>query len=349
MQSKNYQRNIFILLVVIALVIAVLSLCLGKFTLAPARVCAMILSPLRQLFTDFTDFTDIATDISDIEQQIIWTIRIPRILMAFCAGAALALCGAALQGVFHNPLVDPHIIGVTSGAAFGGTLAILLGLSPYLLTLSTFSFGLLALFLVYFIAHLIGHGNRLILVLAGVILSGFFSALVSLLQYMADTEEKLPSIVFWLLGSFATASWHKLLMLLIPLLVAGYFLLRLRWRINLLSLGDCDAKALGISVTETRWLILVLCALIVAAQVAVSGSIGWIGLVIPHFARMIVGTDHRYLLPASLLLGGSFMVIVDDLARTLTSAEIPVGIITALLGAPLFTVLLVKNYKRKIQ
>ncbi|MCG2878916.1 iron ABC transporter permease, partial [Obesumbacterium proteus] len=142
-----------------------------------------------------------------------WTVRMPRILMACCAGGALALCGACLQGVFHNPLVDPHIIGVSSSAAFGGTLAILLGLSPLWLMSSTFAFGLLALVLVYAIASTLGNENRLMLILSGIILSGFFSALVSLLQYMADTEEKLPSIVFWLLGSFATANWHKLLMM----------------------------------------------------------------------------------------------------------------------------------------
>lgn len=188
----------------------------------------------------------------------------------------------------------------------------------------------------------------MVLVLAGVILSGFFSALVSLIQYMADTEETLPSIVFWLLGSFATASWPKLLIVSSVLLIAGSLLLRLRWRINLLSLGERQAQTLSVSVVGTRWLILVLCALVVAAQVSVSGSIGWIGLVIPHLARFLVGTDHRYLLPASLLLGGAFMIAVDDIARTLTSAEIPIGIITALLGAPVFALLLFKNARRPL-
>ncbi|WP_413733201.1 FecCD family ABC transporter permease [Sodalis sp. RH20] len=311
-----------------------LSLGIGQFSLSPLRVMQQLAHPLQPGTLDY---------------QVIWTIRMPRILTACLAGGALALCGAALQGVFHNPLVDPHIIGVSAGAAFGGTLAILLGLAPLLLMASTFFFGLLALLLVYMIAATLGRENRLMLILAGIILGGFFAALVSLLQYLADTEEKLPSIVFWLLGSFATASWHKLLMLFAPVLGAGVLLYRLRWRINILSLGDDDARALGMAVVNLRRLVLVLCALLTAAQVAVSGSIGWIGLVIPHLARMLVGADHRRLLPTAFWLGGAFMVLVDDVARTLSQAEIPLGIITALLGAPLFAWLLIRDSRGRTQ
>lgn len=293
------------------------SLGLGQFGLSPTAVWQQLADPFQT---------------GSMAKQVIWTVRMPRILTAGLAGGALALCGATLQGIFHNPLVDPHIIGVSSGAAFGGTLAILLGLAPLMLMVSTFAFGLLALALVYLIATTLGRDNRLMLILAGIILSGFFAALVSLLQYLADTEEKLPSIVFWLLGSFATANWHKLLMLGLPLLLAGGLLYRLRWRINILSLGDRDARSLGVSAIVIRRVVLVSCAILVAAQVAVSGSIGWIGLVIPHLARMLVGADHRRLLPAAFWLGGGFMVLVDDLARTLSQAEIPLGIITALLG-----------------
>ena len=266
--------------------------------------------------------------------------------MALLAGGALGLCGATLQGVFQNPLVDPHIIGVTSGSAFGGTLAILLGLSMPLMMGTTFFFGLLALTLVYLLAALQGRESTLVLILAGIILSGFFAALVSLMQYMADTEEVLPNIVFWLLGSFATANWHKVLLLVIPVAAASLVLYTLRWRINLLSLDDKDARALGVSVTALRRVVLLCCALLVAAQVAVSGSIAWVGLVIPHLARMLSGADHRRLLPCAFWIGASFMVLVDDLARTLTAAEIPIGIITALVGAPLFAIMLVRASRK---
>ncbi|MEC5345147.1 iron ABC transporter permease [Brenneria populi] len=320
------------------LAIVVLSLGIGRFSLTPWRIVRILMEPLA----------DPKTMISDVERQVVWSVRLPRVLLAWCAGGALALSGAALQGVFRNPLVDPHIIGVSAGAAFGGTLAILMGWAPLLLLLSTFAFGMLALLLVFAIAAALGQRNVLILILAGVILSGFFGALVSLMQFMADTEEKLPSIVFWLLGSFATAHWHKLWMMAVPLLVAGGLLLRLRWRINVLSMGEQDAGTLGVAALPLRWLILSLCAAIVAAQVAVSGSIGWIGLVIPHVARMLVGADHRRLLPTAFWLGGGFMVLVDDLARNLGAAEIPLGIITALLGAPLFAWLLYRTQRNEM-
>lgn len=319
------------ILITAVLLLGVGSLCLGHYPLS-----------LGDVFYQLSHYSDT----QGIANQVIWTVRLPRILMALLAGGALGLCGATLQGVFHNPLVDPHIIGVTSGSAFGGTLAILLGLDPWLMMGSTFSFGLAALILVYAIAALQGLENTLVLILSGIILSGFFAALVSLIQYQADTEETLPNIVFWLLGSFATANWHKVLMLTVPVSIAATILYQLRWRINLLSLNDKDAKALGVAVIPLRRSVLVCCAFLVAAQVSVSGSIAWVGLVIPHLARLLVGVDHRRLLPCAFWLGGGFMIAVDDIARTLMSAEIPLGIITALLGAPLFAFLLIQSSRR---
>lgn len=278
--------------------------------------------------------------------QIVWSVRLPRVVMALLAGGALGLCGATLQGVFQNPLVDPHIIGVTAGSAFGGTLAILLGVGSLLMMASTFFFGLVALGLIYALAALQGRDSTLGLILSGIIVSGFFAALVSLMQYLADSEETLPNIVFWLLGSFATASWHKVLLMSLPLAVAAGALWKLRWRINLLALEERDARSLGVPVAALRRGVLVCCAVLVAAQVAVSGSIAWMGLVVPHLARLLVGADHRRLLPTAFWLGAALMLVVDDLARTLTQAEIPIGIITALLGAPLFTVLLVQSRRR---
>ncbi|XUA21028.1 FecCD family ABC transporter permease [Citrobacter sp. OP27] len=321
-------------LIAFTLLLALVSLCLGQFHLSIGDVVTQLLHPDAP---------------NEIAGQVVWTVRLPRVMMAFLCGAALGLSGATLQGVFRNPLVDPHIIGVTSGAAFGGTLAILLGLSPLFMMGSTFSFGLAALGLVYLIATLQGRESTLALILSGIILSGFFAALVSLMQYLADTEEVLPNIVFWLLGSFATANWHKVMLVAGPVLLAGAVLFALRWRINLLSLDEKDARALGVSVKPLRRGVLVSCGLLVAAQVAVSGSIAWVGLVIPHLARLLVGADHRRLLPTAFWLGGAFMIMVDDLARTLTQAEIPIGIITALVGAPAFTFLLIYSQRRSAQ
>ncbi|QKN81657.1 FecCD family ABC transporter permease [Scandinavium goeteborgense] len=318
-------------LIALTLLLALVSLGLGQYHLPIGDVVTHLLHPDAP---------------NEIAGQVVWTVRLPRVVMAFLCGAALGLSGATLQGVFRNPLVDPHIIGVTSGAAFGGTLAILLGLSPLLMMGSTFGFGLAALGLVYLISTLQGRESTLVLILSGIILSGFFAALVSLMQYLADTEEVLPNIVFWLLGSFATANWYKVMLVAGPVLLAGAVLFALRWRINLLSLDEKDARALGVSVKLLRRGVLVSCALLVAAQVAVSGSIAWVGLVIPHLARLLVGADHRRLLPTAFWLGGGFMMVVDDLARTLTQAEIPIGIITALVGAPVFTFLLIYRQRR---
>ncbi|NUL38971.1 FecCD family ABC transporter permease [Kosakonia sacchari] len=312
------------------LLLALASLCLGQYRLSLSDVTTQLL----------------ALSSEGAAGQIIWSVRLPRILLALLAGGALGLCGAVLQGVFKNPLVDPHIIGVTSGSAFGGTLAILLGFSPLLMMTSTFGFGLGALVLVWLIATLQGRENTLMLILSGIIISGFFAALVSLMQYMADTEETLPNIVFWLLGSFATANWHKVILLAMPVTFTTTLLLLLRWRINLLALDEKEALALGVPIKPLRRSVMVCCAVLVSSQVAVSGSIAWVGLVIPHLARLLVGTDHRRLLPVAFWLGGAFMIVVDDLARTITQAEIPIGIITALLGAPVFAVLLIHNTRR---
>lgn len=324
--------RVLILLAAAIIVTGAVSLGIGRFDISPLRVGEILASAVL-----------CHGDASAIERHVVLTVRLPRVLMALMAGAGLALCGAALQGVFRNPLVGPHIIGVSSGAAFGGTLAILIGSSRGLLLVLAFAFGMLALLAVYLLNALSGRRNLLVLVLAGVIVGGFFGALVSLVQYLADAEEKLPRIVFWLLGSFATADYEKLALMLGPLAVGSVLLLMLRWRINILSLGEDEAQALGIRAGPTRWLVLALIGLIVSAQVAVSGVIGWIGLVIPHLARMLVGPDHRVLLPASMLAGGLFMLLVDNLARTLTQNEIPLGILTALIGAPVFALVFLRT------
>lgn len=312
----------------VAAVVGVVSLGLGRYEIALDRVVAILAGALAQRPLAGTDVT------------VVLTVRLPRVLMAMLAGAGLGLSGAALQGVFRNPLVGPQVIGVSSGAAFGGALAILSGTSTALLLGSAFAFGVVALGAVYGLNARVGRSNLLALVLAGVVVGGFFHALVSLVQYLADADEKLPSIVFWLLGSFANADWSKLRLLAVPVLIGGGLVLALRWRIDLLSLGDDDARSLGVAVERTRWIILMLVASIIAAQVAVSGVIGWVGLVVPHMARGLVGARHRLSLPASAALGALFLTLVDDAARTITSAEIPLGILTALIGTPVFAALL---------
>ncbi|SEQ22270.1 iron complex transport system permease protein [Faunimonas pinastri] len=316
------------------LVCAIASLGIGRIDIPFWRVVEVLCSAVVPSPT-----------ITPLEWNVVVTVRLPRVLLALLSGGGLALAGAALQGVFRNPLVGPQVVGVSSGAAFGGTLAILLSLPRFGLLSFAFFFGLLALVLVYGLNSFVSRRNLLALVLAGVVVHGFFGALVSLVQYLADTEDKLPAMVFWLLGSLATASWSKVALVCGPVLVGGGLLLALRWRINLLSMGDEDARALGIDVERMRWFVLALVAAIVSAQVAVSGIIGWIGLVVPHTARMLVGPDHRTMMPASFLLGGFFLIVVDDVARTVSGTEIPLGILTALIGTPVFAFLLRRSQR----
>lgn len=327
-----------------AFLVAFLSLGLGRYGLTPSEVAhALWLGFCGKFGAGFGLGSNPPTPDELTAVRIVWDVRLPRVALAFMAGGGLAAAGAALQAVFRNPLVDPHVIGVTSGAAFGGALAILAGSSALTLGASAFVFGLVALGIVGLAAASCGREDRLFVVLAGIIVAGIFSALVALLQYVADAEETLPSIVFWLMGSFASANADRALAACPGIAVAVGILWRMRWHLNLLGLDERDAASLGVRILPMRRAVLFLSAWITALQVGVSGSIGWVGLVVPHLARLAVGTDYRRALPASFWIGAGFMVVVDDAARTLTAAEIPLGILTALAGAPVFAVLLWRN------
>ena len=303
-----------------------ISLAIGRYGIPVSRVVEILVT---RLLTG--DFSDLAVD-----ERVVLLIRAPRVLTAVLAGAALGICGAALQGIFSNPLVGPQIIGVSNGAAFGGALGLLMFNAMGYTVVLAFVFGLVAIAMVYGLAYVAGRASILSLVLAGVVISALFSALVSAIKYLADPLDRLPAIVYWLLGSFATATYEKLAVLAPVALVAGCVLFGLRFRINILALGDEEARALGVSVDVVRWIVLIAVAFAVAATVSVSGVIGWVGLIIPHMARMLVGESNRLVLPASALLGGTYLLVVDNMARTLSPGEIPVGVITALVGAPVF-------------
>ncbi len=336
MSYRASARAVFLFLVVIWFCLVAASLMMGRYPVTLSHLLSILMEPAGLS----------GSPIPDVEHTVIWTVRMPRILVASLAGGGLAISGAVLQGVFRNPLVGPHIIGVSTGATVGGALAILLGLGSMGLLLGAFTFGMLALVLVFVVTRALPRANTLAVVLAGVVLSGLFGALVSLIQYVADSEEKLPVIVYWLMGSFATANYAKLTLLAGPVLIFTIVMLMLAWRINILSLGDEEAREIHVNAGALRWTLLLAVAAIVSAQVAVSGSIGWVGLVIPHAARMICGPDHRRLLPLSFMMGAIFMVLVDDVARTLSASEIPISILTAVIGAPVFLYLLRRSQNR---
>ena len=272
---------------------------------------------------------------TDVQASVVEMVRLPRILAAVLVGFGLSVSGAALQGLFRNPLVDPGIVGVTAGAGFGGTLAILLDINGAGLLALSFLCGIGSVIVVRALATVKGRTSILTLVLAGVVVSAFFEAAISIAKLLADPHQKLPAITYWLMGSLASTSYWDLLLLGIAIIPAALVIYLLRFQINIVSLGEDKARALGSPVALVRWT-----ACISAGVVATSGMIGWVGLIVPHVARVLVGADHRRLLPVAGLLGGIYMLGVDNVARTASVAEIPIGIITALVGVPVFAVIL---------
>lgn len=314
----------------------IVSLGIGRYSISPMKVLGIITSrlfPLNAFWTD-TDF------------RVVILVRAPRVLLSLLCGAGLAMCGVVLQGVFRNPLAGPQVIGITGGSGFGGALAIVMFGSQIGTMGLAFFFGIAALFAVFALSRSGGRASILMVVLAGVVTNAFFTALTSFLKYVADPYDKLPAIVMWLMGSFSSATYKQLLIVFPPIAVSALLLYLMRFRINILSLGDEEAEAIGVKPERLRWSMLIAVTLITAATVSAAGIIGWVGLVVPHIARMMVGADHRKLIPASLLLGGSYLLWIDNAARAATQAEIPIGIITAIIGAPVFAYFLYKTKGR---
>ena len=318
-------------LVGLLVIVILYSITIGRYDLSVRDVTYILIDNVHPLVTPYWE---------PVQEIVVEQVRLPRIMAAVIVGYGLSVSGAALQGLFRNPLVDPGIIGVTSGAGFGGTLAILIGLQGHLLLAMAFLFGIGSVFLVKLLSTVRGRTSMLTLVLAGVVISAFFSAAISIAKLLADPFQKLPAITYWLMGSIASTNYMDVLLVgaaVVPSAVAIYLL---RFQINIMSLGEEKARALGTKVVLVQWIILIASALISAGVVATSGIIGWVGLVIPHVGRVLVGADHQRLLPVSGILGAIYLLMVGNLARTVTAAEIPLGIITALIGVPVFAVIL---------
>jgi iron complex transport system permease protein len=322
-----------IFLVVLLIVIALLSLVSGQLHIRPLFVAKILASRIFHIQQDWPATLD----------SVVIDVRIPRLLAGLLIGAGLSISGASFQGLFRNPLVSPDILGVSAGAGFGAALGILFFGNVFAVQLLSFAFGLLAVFLTYALSRTYRSTPVLMLVVAGIIIAALFSAGTSLLKYVADPVNQMPSIVFWLLGSLNNAA-NKDFLIVGPIILSGIIVLYLvRWRINLLTMGEEDARALGVNTTQIRAIIIVCATFISASAVCIAGIIGWVGLVIPHIGRILVGADNKHLLPVSALVGGIYLVGVDVIARTAMEAEIPIGILTAIIGAPIFAYLLRKN------
>lgn len=324
-------------LVVLFIIVFVASFSIGRFSVPPIQVIRILLDRVIPLPQTWTQQMEI----------VVVNVRFPRIIAATLVGSALSVAGSIYQGIFKNPLVSPDILGSSAGSGFGAALGILLAAGYAGISASAFVFGLIAMGLAVFAASRYKSNPMLGLVLAGIMIASLFSAGISFIKLVADPTDQLPAITYWLMGSLSSVHNRDILFLFPVMMIGLTPLFLLRWRLNVLTLGEEESRSLGVDTTRFRLAVILCATLITSASVAVSGMIGWVGLVIPHLARKIIGCDYRKLLPASMLIGSMFLIVVDDLARTLATVEIPLGILTAFVGAPFFLHIILQGGQRK--
>lgn len=326
-------RKKFTFLIIIFTMVFTASFAVGRYPLT-----------IKQLL-DFVIFRffDTSTEIPEAVETVIMNLRLPRILAAVLVGSSLAASGAAYQGIFKNPLASSDVLGASAASAFGASIAIYFSFSNYGVQLSAFILGIISVLLVFIISQRIQTDSAIALVLTGMLVSTLFSSAISLIKYIADPFDKLPAITFWLMGSLSGVSIYSVKFVCIPMLISLTVLYLLRWQINVLSLGDEEAKALGVNTQRLRLIIIVCSTVLTATSICISGVIGWIGLVIPNLARLLVGSNYTHLLPATVVMGSTFLLGVDCVSRGLFPVEVPLGILTAFIGAPFFLILLCKG------
>ena len=335
--KHDFGTGKLLIAIVVMLGIAFTALCIGRYRgTSPIDAIHVLLS----LAFPIPETWDI------VSYNVVVNVRLPRVLAAALIGGGLALSGATYQGVFQNPLVAPDILGVSGGACVGAALSILLGLSSVGTQVFALVGGLAAVALTLLIPRILKNNTTLMLVLAGVVVSGFANALIGILKYVADPETQLAAITYWMMGSISNASLERVGSVAPAMIVSIILLISLSWRVNVLSMGEAEAMTLGVNVRRSRTLLVVLSTLLTGCAVCISGLVGWVGLIIPHLTRLIIGTDNTKLMPIAFFLGASFMIVVDTCARTLTGSEIPLSILTGLIGTPLFIWLL---YRTKVK
>lgn len=329
-KKNHFTLPAIVLMVLLPLVTALICMCIGRMNLSVSDVVGTLAGALRG-------------ERNSQNYSIIINLRAPRVLMAVIVGAGLTCAGDTFQSLFSNPLATPDILGVTSGTCVGAILAILLGLGIMETQLIALLFGLASVWITMTLARDKDGRSVVFLVLSGVIISSLFDAVGSLLKYTADPMDKLPEITYWLMGSFTSATYKKI-MVGSPLILIGIAVIYLlRWKLNILSLSEDEARASGIDLKKTRLIFILAATVITASSVSMCGQVGWIGLLIPHCARMLTGSNNRYVIPVSISLGASFMIVIDTLSRSISVIELPLSVLTAIIGAPVFISLLKKN------
>ena len=329
--------------------IVLVSFALGRYPISPVELISTLGGLANNALANFAAHFGVAIPHVEVNQQMataLMNIRLPRILVVMLVGAALAVAGASYQGMFKNPLVSPDILGASAGASFGACLALLFDMSNSMVQLFAFVGAMVAVGGAVWMNKMVNKYDALLgLVLGGMLVTTLFQSFTSLVKFMADANDKLPAITFWLMGSFSRINQTDLAVIVAPML-AGFVLLMLeRWKLNVLSFGEEEARSLGVNTGRVRLIVIFASTLIVACSVAVAGIVGWVGLVIPHLARSIVGPNYKVLLPTSMFIGAGYLLIVDDLCRLMASTEIPIGILTAIIGVPFFIFIFRHNIK----
>lgn len=329
--------------------IVLVSFALGRYPISPVELISTLGGLANNALADFAAHFGVAIPHVEVNQQMataLMNIRLPRILVVMLVGATLAVAGASYQGMFKNPLVSPDILGASAGASFGACLALLFDMSNSMVQLFAFIGAMVAVGGAVWMNKMVNKYDALLgLVLGGMLVTTLFQSFTSLVKFMADANDKLPAITFWLMGSFSRINQADLAVIVAPML-AGFVLLMLeRWKLNVLSFGEEEARSLGVNTGRVRLIVIFASTLIVACSVAVAGIVGWVGLVIPHLARSIVGPNYKVLLPTSMFIGAGYLLIVDDLCRLMASTEIPIGILTAIIGVPFFIFIFRHNIK----
>lgn len=332
-KRKIPYSTIIIILIIALLFVMITSVTLGRYPISLKELAGILGSKIFNIEQFW----------SNTQESLLLIHRIPRIILACLVGCCLSAAGASYQGVFQNPMAAPDILGASSGAAFGAALAILLGLSRSMITIFAFAASLITVALVIFVGNR-AKGKRVLgLILAGIMLGSLVSSGTSLIKLVADPDDQLPAITYWLMGSLNGTAPKDVWFALIPMLIGLIPLFLLRWRVNILTLGDDEAKTMGVNSKRLRIIVIFCATLITAASVSVSGVIGWVGLVIPHLTRRMVGNNYRHLMPASMLFGAIFLLLVDNISRNLLATEIPIGILTSFIGAPFFIYLITRD------
>lgn len=334
-RMRSRYRRIMAVMLIILICSALFSFYVGYYPLSPMQVVTAFLSKLGY-----------KGEILPQAVTIFWNIRLPRILSAVFIGASLSVAGSTYQGMFRNPLVSPDILGVSSGASLGAAFAILSGLTNFGVQLSAFAGGICAVALTYLISRKSAHSHTLSLVLTGSMIMSLCNAGVTMIKYVSDPNDVLQQITFWLMGSLTKTDMKSFLWSIVPMLIGLIVIFVLRWQINLLTLDEEEAKSLGINIRKYRLIFIIASTFLSAASVCLGGLIGWVGLMIPHMARALVGVDYKRLIPASAMLGGCYLVLMDDLARSVLSMELPLGVVTSIMGAPFFIYLIIKRKER---